>query len=299
MLAAVLRDAWRQYRRRPLAALITVVVGGLPVFLEPGDPLVAVPLAVALLAAGLLVELFLVAWLAGGLDPPPTSVAAALATTRRAIGPGVRAGLLRAAYLLLALIVGLLLFGSRESGPLPESEQTKLAVGLWPLFAIAFAFLAVLMQRVVLGGERRVRQAAAVSHRGGPAHFPLCLLIGLLQACGLVLASLSLEFWMVAGLTILLALADPYLTGICNTLSLPTRADQEPVDAGDGSLRPPRRGGRCPAGSWAPPGRAGSGRPSGGRGCGPRRRRTGPWRPGRPGTRRCGPGCRCWGCGRR
>jgi hypothetical protein len=241
MLAAVLRDAWRQYRRRPLAALITVVVGGLPVFLEPGDPLVAVPLAVALLAAGLLVELFLVAWLAGVLDPSPTSVAAALATTRRAIGPGVRAGLLRAAYLLLALIVGLLLFGSRESGPLPESEQTKLAVGLWPLFAIAFAFLAVLMQRVVLGGERRVRQAAAVSHRVASAHFPLCLLIGLLQACGLVLASLSLEFWMVAGLTILLALADPYLIGMCNALYLRTRADQEPVDAGDGSLRPPRR----------------------------------------------------------
>jgi hypothetical protein len=241
MLAAVLRDAWRQYRRRPLAALITVVVGGLPVFLEPGDPLVAVPLAVALLAAGLLVELFLVAWLAGVLDPAPSSAATALATTRRAIGPGVRAGLLRAAYLLLALMVGLLLFGSRETGPLPESEQTKLAVGLWPLFAIAFAFLAVLMQRVVLGGERRVRQAAAVSHRVASAHFPLCLLIGLLQACGLVLASLSLDFWMLAGLTLLLALADPYLIGMCNALYLRTRADQEPVDAGDGSLRPPRR----------------------------------------------------------
>ena len=241
MLAAVLRDAWRQYRRRPLAALITVVVGGLPVFLEPDDPLVAVPLAVALLAAGLLVELFLVAWLAGVLDPVPSSAATALATTRRVIGPGVRAGLLRAAYLLLALMVGLLLFGSRESGPLPESEQTKLAVGLWPLFAIAFAFLAVLMQRVVLGGERRVRQAAAVSHRVASAHFPLCLLIGLLQACGLVLASLSLEFWMLAGLTMLLALADPYLIGMCNALYLRTRADQEPVDAGDGSLRPPRR----------------------------------------------------------
>jgi hypothetical protein len=62
MFAAVLRDAWRQYRRRPLAAVITVVVGGLPVFLEPEDPMLAVPLAVLLLGAGLLVELFLVAW---------------------------------------------------------------------------------------------------------------------------------------------------------------------------------------------------------------------------------------------
>jgi hypothetical protein len=245
MFAAVLRDAWRQYRRRPLAAVITVVVGGLPVFLEPEDPVLAVPLAVVLLAAGLLVELFLISWLAGAIDPAPsptaTPAAAALANMRRTIGPGVRAGLLRAFYLLGALMVGLLLFGSREGGPLPESEQTKLAVGLWPLFGVAFAFLAVLMQRVVLGGERRVRQAAGVSHRVASAHFPLCLLIGLLQASGLVLASLVVEFWVLAVLSILLALADPYLIGMCNALYLRTRAEQEPVDAGDGSLRPPRR----------------------------------------------------------
>ena len=241
MFAAVLRDAWRQYRRRPLAAVITVVVGGLPVFLNPGDPMLAVPLAVVLLAAGLLVELFLVAWLAGALDPAPPPAAAALATMRGAIGPGVRAGLLRALYLLAALMVGLLLFGSREGGPLPESEQTKLAVGLWPLFGVAFAFLAVLMQRVVLGGDRRVRQAASASHRVASAHFPICLLIGLLQASGLVMASLVVEFWLLAALSILLALADPYLIGMSNALYLRTRAEQEPVDAGDGSLRPPRR----------------------------------------------------------
>jgi hypothetical protein len=241
MFAAVLRDAWRQYRRRPLAAVITVVVGGLPVFLEPDDPVVAVPLAVLLLGAGLLVELFLVAWLAGALDPAPPPAAAALATMRGAIGPGVRAGLLRALYLLLALLVGLLLFGSREGGPLPESEQTKLAVGLWPLFGVAFAFLAVLMQRVVLGGERRVRQAAGASHRVASAHFPICLLIGLLQASGLVMASLVVAFWLLAALSILLALADPYLIGMSNALYLRTRATQQPVDTGDGSLKPPRR----------------------------------------------------------
>ena len=242
MFAAVLRDAWRQYRRRPLAAVITVVVGGLPVFLEPDAPAVAVPLAVLLLGAGLLVELFLVAWLAGALDPVPTPAAAALATMRRTIGPGVRAGLLRAVYLVAALMVGLLLFGSREgSEPLPQSEQTKLAVGLWPLFGVAFAFLAVLVQRVVLGGERRVRVAAAASHRVASGHFPLCLVIGLLQASGLVLASLVVEFWVLAGLSILLALADPYLIGMCNALYLRTRAEQQPVDADDGSLKPPRR----------------------------------------------------------
>jgi hypothetical protein len=241
VFAAIVRDAWRQYRRRPLAAVVTVVVGGLPVFLQPNDPLVAVPLAIVLLAAGLLLELFLVAWLAGALDPVPTTAAAAFATMRRCIGPGVRAGLLRAGYLLLALMVGLLLFGSRDSEPLPEAEQTKLAVGLWPLFGFAFAFLAVLTQRVVLGGERKVRQAAAVSHRVAAAHFPICLLIGLLQASGLVLTSLVLNFTLMAILSILLALVDPYLIGASNALYLRTRSDQEPVDAGDGSLRPPRR----------------------------------------------------------
>ena len=242
MFTAVLRDAWRQYRRRPLAAVLAVVVGGLPVFLDPDDPLLAVPLAIVLLGAGLLLELFLVTWLAGALEAAPASAQAALATMRRTIAPGVRAGLLRAAYLLLALVVGLLLFGSRDSGePLPDSEQAKLAIGLWPLFGVAFAFLAVLMQRVVLGGERRVRQAAGVAHRVASAHFPICLLIGLLQASGLVLASLVAEFWVLAVLSILLALADPYLIGMCNALYLRTRADQEPVDAGDGSLRPPRR----------------------------------------------------------
>ena len=242
MFAAVLRDAWRQYRRRPLAAVLAVVVGGLPVFLDPDDPLLAVPLAIVLLGAGLLLELFLVTWLAGALEAAPASAQAALATMRRTIAPGVRAGLLRATYLLLALMVGLLLFGSRDSGePLPDSEQAKLAIGLWPLFGVAFAFLAVLMQRVVLGGERRVRQAAGVAHRVASAHFPICLLIGLLQASGLVLASLVAEFWVLAVLSILLALVDPYLIGMCNALYLRTRADQEPVDAGDGSLRPPRR----------------------------------------------------------
>ena len=49
------------------------------------------------------------------------------------------------------------------------------------------------------------------------------------------------RFWVLAALSILLALADPYLIGMCNALYLRTRADQEPADSGDGSLRPPRR----------------------------------------------------------
>jgi hypothetical protein len=240
VFVAVLRDAWRQYRRRPLAAVVTVVVGGLPVFVDPHSPLLAVPYTVALLVAGLLVELFMVAWLAGALAPVPTAAADALAATRRAIGPGVRAWLLRVGYLLLALLVGLLLFGPRDSEALPRPEQTKLAIGLWPLFGFALAFLAVLMQPVVLD-RQRVRQAAALSHRVAAANFPLCLLIGLAQASGLVLASFNLRFTVMAVLAIVLALADPFLVGMSNALYLRARATVAAPQAGGGALRPPRR----------------------------------------------------------
>jgi hypothetical protein len=240
VFVAVLRDAWRQYRRRPLAAAVTVAVGGLPVFVDPHSPLLAVPYTVALLVAGLLVELFLVAWLAGALAPVPTAAADALAATRRAIGPGVRAWLLRVGYLLLALLVGLLLFGPRDSDALPRPEQTKLAIGLWPLFGFALAFLAVLMQPVVLD-RQRVRQAAALSHRVAAANFPLCLLIGLAQASGLVLASFNLQFTVMAVLAIVLALADPFLVGMSNALYLRARATVAAPQAGGGALRPPRR----------------------------------------------------------
>jgi hypothetical protein len=240
VFAAVLRDAWRQYRRRPLAAVVAVVVGGLPVFVDPSSALVAIPFTVALLLAGLLVELFLVAWMAGALAPVPTAAADALATARRAIGPGVRAWLLRVGYLLLALLVGLLLFGPRDSEALPPSEQAKLAVGLWPLFGFALAFLAVLMQPVVLD-RQRVRPATALSHRVAAANFPLCLLIGLAQASGLVLASFNLRFTVMAVLAIALALADPFLVGMSNALYLRSRAAAEAAQQGGGALRPPRR----------------------------------------------------------
>jgi hypothetical protein len=240
VFVAVVRDAWRQYRRRPLAAVVTVAVGGLPVFVDPHSPLVAVPYSVALLVAGLLVELFLVAWMAGALAPVPTAAADALAATRRAIGPGVRAWLLRVGYLLLALLVGLLLFGPRDSEALSRPEQTKLAIGLWPLFGFALAFLAVLMQPVVLD-RQRVRQAAALSHRVAAANFPLCLLIGLAQASGLVLASFDLKFTVMAVVAIALALADPFLVGMSNALYLRARATVAAPQAGGGALRPPRR----------------------------------------------------------
>jgi hypothetical protein len=56
-----------------------------------------------------------------------------------------------------------------------------------------------------------------------------------------VLASLVVNFAVLATLSILLALVDPFVIGMSNALYLRTRAEQEPVDAGGGSLRPPRR----------------------------------------------------------
>jgi hypothetical protein len=219
VFASVLRDAWRQYRRRPLAAVLAVVVGGLPVFLPTaGHALVAAGEAVVLLGLGLVLELFLIAWLAGALTGRPGPAAAALDATRRSFWPGVRAGLFRAVYLLLAVVVGLLLFGTPESETLSRIQQTKLSIGLWPLFGLALAFLAVITQGVVLGGERRARQAAALSHRVAAANFPLCLLLGLLQAAGLLVAGLPLPFAVTAGLAIVLALADPFLIGMGNAL---------------------------------------------------------------------------------
>ena len=233
MFASVLRDAWRQYRRRPLAAVLAVAVGGLPVFLPTADlPLLAASQALVLLGLGLLLELFLIAWLAGALGDRPEPAAAALAATRRSFWPGVRAGLLRAAYLLLAVLVGLLLFGAPESDTLSGVQQTKLSIGLWPLLGFALAFLAVITQRIVLGGERRARQAAALSHRVAAANFPLCLLLGLLQAAGLLLAGLPLPFAVTASLAIVLALLDPFLIGMGNALYL--RADTaQPLRPGE------------------------------------------------------------------
>jgi uncharacterized membrane protein len=224
---SVARDAWRQYRRRPAAAVLAVAVEGLPVFLPTsGSALVAAPVAVALLALGLLLELFLIAWLAGALHPRPVAAVDAVAAMRRAIWPGVRAGLLRGVYLLAALVVGLLLFGAPQNETLSSAQQAKLSIGLWPLLGFALAFLAVIEQRIVLDGERVARRAAAMSHRVAAANFPLCLLIGLGQAAGLVLAGLPVPFAAIAALAMLLAVVDPFLIGMANALYLRSKSLQ-------------------------------------------------------------------------
>jgi hypothetical protein len=221
VVGAVLRDAWRQYRRRPLAAPLALAVGGLPVFLPAGgNPLLIGPVALALLVVGLLADLFLVAWMAAALDGQPSRPAEAVRAMRRSAWPGIRAGLLRGLYLLAAWMVGRLLFGDAGTAQLSHTQQAKLSVGLWPLFAFALALLAVIDQRIVLDGERLARRAAVVSYRVAVAHFPLCLAIGLVQALGLVVTGLPVRFAVVAAAALLLSLADPFLTGMGNALYL-------------------------------------------------------------------------------
>jgi hypothetical protein len=190
VLAAILRDAARQYRRRPLALLVTFVIGAAEVGLARaprGGALVAltVPAGLAILVVDMLSELFLIAYLAGGLEPEPPPAGQALAAMRRAVGPGIRGQLLKLAYLACALLVagimGVLVFGRPDPGAGEAAYDARLTVAFVPLGGFALAFLAVLLPRIVLGGERRAVLAAAASHRVARAWFPLCLALGLAE----------------------------------------------------------------------------------------------------------------------
>jgi hypothetical protein len=224
VFAAILQDAWRQYRRRPLAIVLSVALGLMQVPLTLAGETLQLVIAIPLLVANLLLELFLIAYLAGALDPQPAAVAASVAAARRSFLPGVRAFLLKGVYAVPAFLIGILLLGPRDTGPLPASEQAKFFVGLAPLFAFAWAFLAVLPQRVVLDNERRVLRGASVAHRVAAAHFPVCLAIALVDAVSLMTASLPTGLADLAGVMLVLALLEPYRIAMGNALFLRTRA---------------------------------------------------------------------------
>ena len=223
MFAAVLEDAWRQCRRRPLAIALAVAFGLIQVPLTLAGETLQLVLAIPLLVLNLLLELFLIAYLAGALRPGPDA-AGALAAARRSFLPGVRAFLLKGVYAIPAFLIGILLLGPRDTGPLPASEQTKFFVGLAPLFAFAWAFLAVLPQRVVLDNERRVLRGATVAHRVAAAHFPICLVIALVDAISLTTAGLPAGLAGLATIMVLLSLLEPFRIAMGNALFLRTRA---------------------------------------------------------------------------
>lgn len=228
MFAAIVHDAWRQYRRRPLAAVVSVAVGAGPLALQPKAQALQVALVVVLLVPTLLSELFLFAYLAGALTPVPLPVSGALAAMRRSVLPAVRAWLLKLAYLLPAWLIGLLLLGAPDSTRLTGAQQERFAIGLIPLLGFALAFLVVLIPRIVLDGERRVLEGLPAAHRVAASNFPVCLLIGCYTALGLLAPSVFTSRAALVALALTLALADPFMMGMTNGLYLRTRALQVP-----------------------------------------------------------------------
>lgn len=227
MLAGILQDAWRQCRRRPIAVALAVVFALVSLPIAQSSVAVQRALTVPLLAANLLLELFLVAYLFGGLAPTPPPAAEAVRAARRSFLPGVRAYLLKVAYALPAFFIGVLLLAPRDSGPLSAGEQAKFLIGLAPLIAFAWAFLAVLNQRVVLDRERRAVRAAASSHRVAAANFPICLLIALLETLSLLPAALpSSGLAGLAAVLFVLALLGPFQIAMSNSLFQRTRSLQ-------------------------------------------------------------------------
>ena len=241
MVTLVLRDALRQYARRPLATAATVALQACALALAWAPPPLQLAGSLLALPAALLLELFLIAYLAEALANPGAGVPEALATTRRALLPGLLAYLLIFGYLAIAALVGMLLLGDRLGDVTDERSQRLLTLGLTPLFAVALAFLAVLRQRVVLGGERRVMLAAAAAHRVASNHFPLCLLVGLLQAVNLNLLSLPLGQLALAALALATAALTPLTTALGNALYLRTAELHPPAGAASQDPDRPRR----------------------------------------------------------
>lgn len=223
VFAAILQEAWRQYRRRPLAVVLSLALGLAQVPLTLAAESVQLVITIPILVLNLLLELFLIAYLAGALDAEPASRSAALSAATRSFAPGLRAYLLKVVYAVPAFLIGVLLLSPGDSGTLSSSQQAKFFIGLAPLFAFAWAFLAVLPQRVVLDNERKVLKGAAVAHRVAAAHFPICLAIALVDAASLIASGLPTGVAGLAAVMVVLSLLEPFRIAMGNSLFLRTR----------------------------------------------------------------------------
>lgn len=223
MFAAILQEAWRQYRRRPLAVVLSLALGLAQVPLTLASLSVQRVVIFPILVLNLLLELFLVAYLAGaiGREAEPASVALSAAT--RSLAPGIRAYLLKVVYAVPAFLIGVLLLAPGDTGTLSSSQAAKFFIGLAPLFGFAWAFLAVLPQRVVLDNERKVLKGASVAHRVAAAHFPICLAISLVEAASLVASGLPTGLGGLAAMMVALSLLEPFRIAMGNSLFLRTR----------------------------------------------------------------------------
>jgi hypothetical protein len=238
VLVDLVRDAWRQYRQRPLAAVLLLVVTGIPLALEmlpePARVTVSVLLFPIGFVAGILVSLFLVPYLGGVINPAWPGRRQAWRATWRMVGPGLRAYFLWLAYAAVAIMAGVIIASALvdpgalraasppAAGAPPSDDQVRFLIlmltGIAPLIAFATAFLTTLQQRVLLDGERRALAAAVLSHRIARRNFPICLLIALLTMIRIPVEAAQLPITVRLGLGALATLLMPFTVGMANAL---------------------------------------------------------------------------------
>lgn len=240
-MAAVVRDAWRQCRRRPLA--IAAIVG--LVYLAPGSAgpsqptrevhgWAAAALLLLVIAASILTAvglLFLVAYMGGALRAERAGVRDALAATRRMLLPGLGGVVLTWAAVvptsMVAAAVGLAVLppGTVEEASLPGREYLLRLLVMGPLLAMVVALLALLVPRIVLDGERDLGRAVGLSLRVARRALPVCLLIGVLQAAPMV-ARIQAPLPLTSPVWAVLALVTLFGMAMANALLWHTRAWQ-------------------------------------------------------------------------
>ena len=202
IFAAVVGDAWRQCRRRPLAIAAIVLLAYLsPGSAGPSQPTrevhgwAAAALLLLVIAASVLTWvglLFLVAYLGGALRAEGSGVREALRATRRMLLPGLAgfvvtwAAVVPTSMVAAAVGLALLPLGTVEDPSLPGREYVLRLGVMGPLLAVAVALLAVLVPRIVLDEERDLGRAVGLSLRVARRALPVCLLIGVLQAAPMV-----------------------------------------------------------------------------------------------------------------
>jgi hypothetical protein len=228
VLIDVVREAFQQCRRRPLAVVLALASAGLEVLLNYA--LLATPAGVRALglvaatAALFLISLFLIPYLADGLLDQPPKARSAWTSAVAAVVPALRVTLVMIAYVMLALLIAGMFAGVGGSDADPAEQIPRLLLGSAPLVAFAIAFLAVALQRVVIGGERRALLAAAFAHKVAAAHFPVCLVIGLLYSAQLVVAGRDLSFTAVLAAAAITGLLRAWVPAMANSLYLRTRS---------------------------------------------------------------------------
>jgi hypothetical protein len=253
LLGRVVRDAWHQCKRRPLAVLLGVLFAsgspGFPPHMIQGSQelhgwanlaWLGLP---AVIVLGYLAPLLMVAYLgtANPSQPRPAggAIRAAVRMTRRAWRPGIGAAILTWVFVAIpgtiSIWLGEALLGPSFMADPPDlssvAQRQELLFRLtvvWPLTAIGLAVLALLLSRVVLDGARDVGRAANLSGRIARRAPLVCLLIGLLDAAGAVIR-VGTSFATAVAVAAVVGLGAVFATAMANALLWHTRPWQ-PID---------------------------------------------------------------------